>query len=70
MLSLSLSLYLTQDPGMCEEEDVRLVGGTIEQEGRIEICYNGVWSTVCDTNWQDIDSYVVCRSLGYDADKC
>ena len=55
---------------MCEEKDVRLVGGAIEQEGRIEICYNGVWSTVCDTNWQDIDSYVVCRSLGYDADKC
>ena len=61
--SLSLSLY--SDPGMCNEGTFRLVGGSIEQEGRVEVCYNGVWGTICDSNWGQIDAYIVCRQMGY-----
>ena len=50
---------------MCNEGTVRLVGGSIEQEGRVEVCYNGVWGTLCDSNWGQIDAYIVCRQLGY-----
>ncbi|XP_011409971.1 PREDICTED: scavenger receptor cysteine-rich domain superfamily protein-like [Amphimedon queenslandica] len=53
------------NPGMCNEGTVRLVDGSIEQEGRVEVCYNGVWGTLCDSNWGQIDAYIVCRQLGY-----
>ena len=45
--------------------DVRLVNGTTLQEGRLEICLNSNWSTVCDDNWDNRDARVVCRGLGY-----
>ena len=44
---------------------MRLVGGTWDHEGRIEICSSGVWSTVCDDFWGFLDAQVVCRQLGY-----
>ena len=27
--------------------------------------YQGIWGTICDEGWDDIDSSVVCRELGY-----
>ena len=54
------------EPGHCSDGDIRLVNGTIEQEGRAEVCFNGVWSTICDDSWNTIDGFVFCHSLGYD----
>ncbi|XP_030847769.1 scavenger receptor cysteine-rich protein [Strongylocentrotus purpuratus] len=45
--------------------EIRLVDGTCNSEGRVEILYDGVWGTICDDFWDDIDAGVVCRSLGY-----
>ena len=41
------------------------MGGAIAQEGRIEICVDGVWGSICQTGWDALDAYVVCRQLGY-----
>ena len=49
----------------CTEGAIRLVGGSNDTEGRVEICLNGVWGTVCDDIWGVNDARTVCRQLGY-----
>ena len=49
----------------CATGDIRLVGGGVPNEGRIEICMNNVWGTVCDDGWDSTDATVVCRQLEY-----
>ena len=31
----------------------------------MEICYSGVWGTVCNYGWDEVDANIVCRQLGY-----
>ena len=50
---------------MCKNGDIRLAGGLIEQEGRPEVCVDGVWGTICSYSWSSIDGYIFCKTLGY-----
>ena len=49
----------------CTTGELQLAGGHIANEGRVEICMNNVWGTVCDDFWDSTDATVVCRQLGF-----
>ena len=49
----------------CGYGDIRLVNGESEMEGRVEVCRNSRWGTVCDSYWTDNSTAVVCRQLGF-----
>ena len=49
----------------CTFGEVRLVGGNSSNEGRVEMCYRGVWGSICYSGWNYIDAAVVCRQLGF-----
>lgn len=47
----------------CTENQVRLTGSSSSYSGRVEICHNNQWGTVCDDFFDNTDATVVCKQL-------
>lgn len=62
---LDLSSVLVTIHDQCLDGELRLVNGSLQEEGVIEICRDGAFSTMCSSNWTVDDSVMVCRQLGY-----
>ena len=63
---------MTVEPANCETGDIRLINGSLESEGRLEVCVNQLWGTVCSryywwywSYWDDRETRVACRQLGH-----
>ena len=49
----------------CKHGAIRLSGGSINQRGRVELCQNETWGTICASDWGNMEASVACRSLGF-----
>ena len=65
MIHSSIKIDIEINGTDCKDGDVRLVGGSTEYEGRVEVCINRVWGTICDRYWYTQDSNIVCKQLGH-----
>ena len=56
-------IFIT-DATSCVEGDVRLMDGTDQFGGRVEICHLNVWGSICGDSWSRNDGLVVCHQMG------
>ena len=54
--------------GDCGDGEVRLQGGatneqSLTMDGRLEICFNNAWGTVCNNSFRLVDAEVACNQL-------
>ena len=47
----------------CVDGAVRLVNGSNPLEGRVEVCFNNAWGTVCSNQFDSDDARVICNQL-------
>ena len=57
-------------PSNCTDYDVQLVDGPSLNEGRLLICINEVWGTLCNIGIDYNDARVICLELGYKRGLC
>lgn len=50
---------------VCNDGDVRLIGGSSNLVGRVEVCIDEIWGTICNDFWDSTDAGVICAQLGY-----
>lgn len=56
-------IYYTGDN--CTDNSIQLVDGDGYSSGRLEVCYEGTWGTVCSMGFGLTAGDVVCKQLGF-----
>ena len=57
----------------CTHGEVRLTGAaeaSSVDEGKVEMCYDGIWTPVCSSHINDEEAAVVCKQLGHEEYSC
>lgn len=52
----------------CEDGEIRLSDGVSEYTGRVEICYDTEWGTLCSDGADQSIATKVCTTLNFDGD--
>ena len=47
----------------CNDGNIRVID-TTDDSGRVQICENGIYNSICSEQWTDSNAEVVCRELG------
>ena len=63
-----LMAELTVFYAACTQGDIRLVAGALSNEGRVEVCNQNQWGSVCSIGWGVPDARVACYHAGYSGD--
>ena len=61
-----LPLCMSISEFVCADGDVRLVDGEYGSDGRLEVCFDQRFGSVCDSGFGQAEAAVVCRQLQYD----
>ena len=66
MFKLYVYIGANTEFSSCNDGELRLVGGSTTKEGRLEICMNSAWGSVCDSQgiFTRDEAKVACRQLG------
>lgn len=67
-MAIVVCVYMCAAGLTCSNGELRLVDGRFSSEGRVEICLDEHFGTVCDDLWDNVDAQVVCRQLGFTAE--
>ncbi len=62
---VSFPLFSTAADFTCTDGQIRLADGDGENQGRVEICFDNQYGTICDYQWDNSDAAVVCGQLGF-----
>ena len=65
LLRSTLNFTVSSPFANCENGNVRLAGSSHDYQGRVEVCINNAWGTVCDNNWDLTEANLICQQLGF-----
>ena len=64
---INFNLIALNTTSNCTTGHVRLTSGQSQYVGLVEICYGGVWKSICPRGWDTREAQVVCRQLGFNS---
>lgn len=72
MYNIYVHTLFVDTANMCSSNySLRLVNGSTADEGRVEFCYNNVWTTYCGLTYiSQKTASTLCSQLGYQGNDC